>query len=205
MRDELDPSLLPFPALYARMRDGDAAAWGEFQVRYAPLLRLMARRWLTPLLRRQADSTDMAQSVLRVLIQSDGRLAFENEDRFRGWLATVTRNRVVRLARRAHGPGGRALAPLGEGGDLASPGPDPAELAQQAEAVHRLKTAMDLLSRDEREIVCLRAFDELAFSDVARRAGKPSANAARKAYDRAMGRLERTLRRREAGEDARSR
>src|SRR5687767_4112022 len=87
MGEAKDPSLLPFPALYARMREGDGAAWSEFHARYEPLLRHMARRWLNPELRRQADSADMTQSVLRALLQSDGRVAFEDEGRLRAWLA----------------------------------------------------------------------------------------------------------------------
>jgi RNA polymerase sigma factor (sigma-70 family) len=198
MTAQFDPALAPFPVLYERMRAGDDLAWSEFHARYAPLLRQMARRWLNPRLRLQADSVDMAQSVLRVLLQSDGRVAFETEARFRGWLATVTRNRVVRLARRADGPGGRTLGRLAQGEDVVEPEPGPSELAEKAEAIHRLKSAMDLLTAEERELVCLREFEELAFGDVARRTGRPSADAARKAFDRALKRLERLLRTPEA-------
>jgi RNA polymerase sigma-70 factor (ECF subfamily) len=194
MPAEADPSLLPFPALYARMREGDGAAWAEFHARYEPLLRRMARRWLSPELRRQADSADMAQSVLRALLQSDGRVAFEDEDRLRAWLATVMRNRVVRLSRRARGPRGAALEPLDPEGEPPEGEPGPAELAERAEAVHRLKAALDLLSREEREVLFLREFEDLAFGDVAKRTGRPSADAARKAFDRARRRLEDLLR-----------
>ena len=187
------PSLMRFPALYAGMRAGDEACWTEFHVRYAPLLQQMARRWLSPQLRRQADSADMAQSVLRVLLQSDGRVAFEDEEKFRGWLATVMRHRVVRLARRIRGPGGAALGAIAPGLDLTEEGPGPAALAEKAEAIHLLKTAMDLLTRDERELVALREFEDLAFGDVAKRLGKPSADAARKAFDRAKKRLTQLL------------
>jgi RNA polymerase sigma-70 factor, ECF subfamily len=194
MEDEVPPSLLPFPALHDRMRAGDADAWAEFHSRYEPLLRQMARRWLSPQLRRQADSVDMTQSVLRILLLSDGRVAFADEERFRGWLATVMRNRVVRLARRTRGPGGEALEELDLGDDVAEESPGPADLAEKAEAIHRLKSAMDLLTREEREILFLREFEDLAFGDVAKRLGRPSADAARKSFDRARKRLERILR-----------
>lgn len=194
MGEAKDPSLLPFPALYARMREGDGAAWAEFHARYEPLLRHMARRWLNPELRRQADSADMTQSVLRALLQSDGRVAFEDEGRLRAWLATVMRNRVVRLARRAKGPGGADLEEIDAGDAPAGAEPDPADLAEKAEAVHRLKAALDLLTRDEREVLLLREFEDLSFGDVAKRLGRPSADAARKAFDRARRRLERLLR-----------
>lgn len=194
MSDEAAPSLLPFPALHARMRAGDAAAWTEFHARYEPLLRQMARRWLSPQLRRQADSVDMTQSVLRILLLSDGQVAFEDEERFRGWLATVMRNRVVRLARRAQGPGGEALEAMDPEEEPEGGGPGPDVLAEKAEAIHRLKSAMDLLTREEREIILLREFEDLAFGDVAKRLGRPSADAARKAFDRAIHRLQQLLR-----------
>ncbi len=194
MPDARDPILLPFPALYARMRTGDAAAWTEFNARYEPLLRQMARRWLNPALRRQADSLDMTQSVLRILLLSDGRVAFEDEERFRGWLATVMRNRVVRLARRTRGPGGETIGNLDGGADPADGDPGPEALAEKAEAIHRLKAALDLLSRDEREVIFLREFEDLAFGDVAKRSGRPTADAARKAFDRALARLGERLR-----------
>jgi RNA polymerase sigma-70 factor (ECF subfamily) len=191
---ETNLAMLPFPALYARMRAGEGPAWAEFHGRYEPLLRHLARRWLDPHLRAQADSLDMAQSVLRMLLESDGRVAFEDEARFRGWLGAVMRHRVARLARRARGPGGARWVGLAEDPDDGAEEADPAALAEKAEAVHRLKSALDRLTHEERQVVVLREFDGLAFADVAARLGKPSADAARKAFDRACERLEGLLR-----------
>jgi RNA polymerase sigma-70 factor (ECF subfamily) len=185
-----DPSLLTFAALFERMRAGDRGAWSEFHSRYEPLLRSMARRWLNPELRRQADSVDMTQSVFRILLLKDGSVAFESEERLRAWLATVMRNRVVRLARRARGPGGGARVPIEGSPPRADPSPGPADLVEKAEAIHRLKSCLDLLSREEREVIFLREFEGLEFGDVARRLGRPSADAARKAFTRARERLE---------------
>ncbi len=195
MAPRADPALLPFPALYAAMREGDGAAWNEFHARYAPLLRQMARRWLDRDLRRQADSADMVQSVLRAVLQSDGRVAFESEEKFRAWLATVMRHRVLRLTRRSRGPGGRTVGPLADDLCLDGEEAEPHALAARAEAIHHLKSAMDLLTAEERELVCLREFEDLAFIDIAKRTGRPTADAARKAFDRARTRLERLLRR----------
>jgi RNA polymerase sigma-70 factor, ECF subfamily len=202
MGKEEDPALLPFHALFERMRAGDRGAWGEFHSRYEPLLRSMARRWLNPELRRQADSVDMTQSVFRVLLQKDGSVAFENEERLRAWLATVMRNRVVRLARRVKGPGGGARVPLEEQPPREDPAPGPADLVEKAEAIHHLKSCLDLLSPEEREVIFLREFEGLEFGDVARRLGRPSADAARKAFTRARERLEGYLLARDGGADA---
>jgi RNA polymerase sigma-70 factor (ECF subfamily) len=189
-----DPTLLPFPVLLDRMRAGDGEAWQEFHARYEPFLRQLARRWLDPGLRVQADSCDVAQSVLRVLLESDGRVAFQDEARLRGWLAAVTRSRISRLTRRVRGPGGgRWTGPPDEEQD-ASADDDPAVLAQRAEAIHRLKSAMDRLTHDERQVLVLREFEGLSFADVAARLGRPTADAARKAFDRACVRLDALLR-----------
>jgi RNA polymerase sigma-70 factor (ECF subfamily) len=198
MPDRRDPSLLPFPDLLSRMRAGDGAAWEEFHGRYEPILRRMARRWLNPDLRRQADSADVTQSVLRTLLQSEGRVVFEDEGSLRAWLATVMRHRVLRLARRARGPGGETFGDLEPSGGPDGDGGDPALLAERAEAVHRLKGALDLLPPGDREVLLLREFEDLAFAEVAERTGRPSADAARKAHDRARRRLEEALRRGEA-------
>jgi DNA-directed RNA polymerase specialized sigma24 family protein len=79
----------------------------ELYNRVFDFLRSAARRFLTPSLRRDLDSEDVAQSVLRracpeVEEHANGRLA---EDNLRAFLFVVVRNRVFEAARR---PGARA-------------------------------------------------------------------------------------------------
>jgi RNA polymerase sigma-70 factor (ECF subfamily) len=182
-------SLVPFQVLHERLKAGDLEAWDEFYRRYEPLLRRIARRWLTPSLRRQADSIDVVQSIFRIALAGMPGLFFESEGRLLGWLDVVTRHRVSHLARREKGPGGATLAPLApdEGPVLGGVGPE--EAAARAEEVHRLKAALDRLPPDEREVVLLRDFEGLAFAEVAERLARPSAEAARKLHDRARARL----------------
>jgi RNA polymerase sigma-70 factor (ECF subfamily) len=179
----------PFPVLHERLRRGDGEAWAEFHRRYEPFLRRVARRWLTPGLRRQADTTDVVQSVFRRTLSGLPGTPIENEARLKSWLATVLRHRISRLGRRERGPGGAAIDPYDEGAAPPAPGTDPAEAAQHAETLHRLKEALDRLPRAEREAVALRDFDALSFAEVAERIGRPSPDAARKLYDRAARRL----------------
>jgi RNA polymerase sigma-70 factor (ECF subfamily) len=182
-------ALLPFSVLHERLKAGDLEAWEEFHRRYEPLLRRIARRWLTPSLRRQADSIDVVQSVFRIALQGLPGAFFENEGRLLGWLDTVTRHRVSHLARREKGPKGAALGPLEPRAEEVLGGLGPEEAAARAEEIHRLKAALDRLPPDEREVVLLRDFEGLAFSDVAERLSRPSADAARKLHDRARARL----------------
>lgn len=184
----MDP-LIPFPALLTRLRAGDLEAWDEFYRRYEPLLRRVARRWLTPSLRRQADSTDVVQSVFRIALAGVPGTFFEHEGRLLGWLSTVTRHRVSHLSRREKGPGGAPISALESGVSPACGDVPPEEAAARAEELHRLKTALDRLPPDEREAVLLRDFEGLGFQEVAARLSRPSADAARKVHDRARERL----------------
>lgn len=188
--DELTlDALLPFPALLARLREGDAGAWDEFHRRYEPLVRRIARRWLSPSLRRQADSTDVTQSVFRAALEGVPGTPFEHEGRLIAWLGVVTRHRVARLSRRQRGPGGGELGPLDDDALVRLGGLSPEEAAQRAEELHRLKSALDALPPAEREVILLRDFDGLSFEELAARMGRPSADAARKLHDRACARI----------------
>jgi RNA polymerase sigma-70 factor (ECF subfamily) len=182
-------ALTPFPDLLQRLREGDAAAWEEFHRRYEPLVRRVARRWLTPSLRRQADSVDVVQSVFRTALSGVAGTPFENEGRLIAWLSTVARHRVSRLGRRERGPGDAHLGPLDEERLDLTAGLPPPEAAARAEEIHRLKTTLDRLPPAERECVLLRDFEGLGFEEIAKRLERPSADAARKLHDRACSRI----------------
>ena len=182
-------SLLPFQALLDRLRAGDLEAWEEFHLRYEPLVRRVARRWLTRSLRRQADSVDVVQSVFRIALVGMADATFADEARLLGWLHVLTKHRVSHLGRREHGPAGAPIAALDSGTTPVFGGLGPQEAAVHAEEFHRLKVALDRLPPDEREAVLLRDFEGLSFADVARRLARPSADAARKVHDRARDRL----------------
>lgn len=184
----VDP-LVPFPALLARLRAGELDAWEEFHRRYEPIVRRIARRWLSPSLRRQVDSTDVTQSVFRTVLEGLSGTPFEHEGRLVAWLEAVTRHRVSRAGRRELGPRGRPVVPLDEAILAATGGLAPAEAAERAEDVHRLKVALDGLPPAEREVVLLRDFERLSFAEIAERTGRPTADSARKLHDRACDRL----------------
>jgi RNA polymerase sigma-70 factor (ECF subfamily) len=114
------------PSLLVRIRDAqDDQSWRTFVELYAPLIYRYCRlRGL-----QDADSADVGQEVLAQVAQSIRRFEYQPErGRFRDWLGTVTRNKVVRFlegqgrpARGVGGPGSdEALETLGApGGDTA--------------------------------------------------------------------------------------
>jgi len=82
-------------SLLIRLRDRtDQSAWNEFVTVYGPVIYRFARnRGL-----QDADAADMMQDVLRSVTGAINRLEYDPQrGRFRGWLFTITRNRVLSL------------------------------------------------------------------------------------------------------------
>ncbi|HYV34947.1 MAG TPA: sigma-70 family RNA polymerase sigma factor [Gemmataceae bacterium] len=79
-------------SLLVRLRDGsDAAAWREFVRLYAPVIYGFARKRGL----QDADAADLMQEVLRSVSRAAQGLEYDpNRGTFRGWLFTVTRNKV---------------------------------------------------------------------------------------------------------------
>jgi len=78
--------------LLARIRDGsDSESWREFLHLYGPVVYGFARnRGL-----QDADAADMMQEVLRSVARNASRMEYDpNRGTFRGWLYTVTRNKI---------------------------------------------------------------------------------------------------------------
>jgi RNA polymerase sigma-70 factor (ECF subfamily) len=88
-------------SLLVRIRDPqDQIAWGEFVGLYAPLIhRYGAHRGL-----QDADAADLAQEVLRCVARSAATFEYDPaRGSFRGWLLTLTRNELRKLAARQAG------------------------------------------------------------------------------------------------------
>src|ERR1700678_2055852 len=94
-------------SLLVRLRDGgDAGAWQEFVHLYAPVIYGFARKRGL----QDADAADLMQEVLRSVSIAAHRLEYDPaRGTFRGWLFTVTRNKVFNFldsrSRRVHGTG----------------------------------------------------------------------------------------------------
>jgi len=85
-------------SLLLRIRDPhDRMAWGEFVELYAPLIH--AYGMLRGL--QDADAADLVQEVLRRVNSSAAQFQYDpNKGSFRGWLLTVTRNEIRKMAAR---------------------------------------------------------------------------------------------------------
>ncbi|MCE9530096.1 MAG: RNA polymerase sigma factor [Planctomycetes bacterium] len=79
-------------SLLVRIQDSqDAEAWRQFFDLYAPVVYGFARRRGL----QDADAADLMQDVLRSVVTAAGRLNYDPErGTFRGWLFTVSRNKI---------------------------------------------------------------------------------------------------------------
>ena len=92
---EIQDSPLTRASLLIRLRDrSDQPAWNEFVSIYGPVIYGFARRRGL----QDADAADTMQDVLRSVTTAIQRLDYDPlQGRFRGWLYTLTRNRVLTL------------------------------------------------------------------------------------------------------------
>ncbi|MBI3858467.1 MAG: sigma-70 family RNA polymerase sigma factor [Planctomycetes bacterium] len=124
-------------SLLDRVRADEAGAWDRLVALYAPLLYHWCRRWRI----QEEDLADVFQEVFKTLVV---HLADFRHDRkgatFRGWLFTITRNKVLdhfrRKAHDAEGAGGtegqQRLA------QIPAPDPVPESEPEEAEAIRAL-------------------------------------------------------------------
>jgi RNA polymerase sigma-70 factor (ECF subfamily) len=78
--------------LLNRLKNGsDASAWSEFVQLYGPVVYRFARnRGL-----QDADAADLVQDVMRSVARNANRMEYDpKRGTFRGWLYTVTRNKI---------------------------------------------------------------------------------------------------------------
>jgi RNA polymerase sigma-70 factor (ECF subfamily) len=116
-------------------------------------------RWL---LRSGPDAEDCVQEALLRALRAFGQ--FRGGDP-RPWLFTIVRNTCYSLLRRRSGaPFSAVEAPLAEAAD---PAPTPeASLLQKAEQ-ERVRSALEDLSVEFREVILLKEFEGLSYKEIA--------------------------------------
>lgn len=88
----VDDSPLTRASLLVQLRDGtNHAAWHEFVKLYSPVVYGFARKRGL----QDADAADLMQDVMRSVSKAVGALEYDRaRGTFRGWLFTITRNKV---------------------------------------------------------------------------------------------------------------
>jgi RNA polymerase sigma-70 factor (ECF subfamily) len=177
--------------LLARVKAHDPEGWRRFVHLYGPLI----FHWCRQAGLQDADAADVGQDVFRAVARTVADFRREERGTFRGWLRTITRNKVRDLARH------RARDGQGEGGSdararlfaVADAEPDADDEPERGDDdLILLRRAVDLVLADFAEQT-RRAFlkivvDEQDPTDVARELGM-TINAVYLAKSRVMRRL----------------
>lgn len=171
--------------LIDQARAGDAEALDALFFRLHPPLRRWTRGRLPQWARDLADTDDLVQEAL---VQTFKRLG-QFDSRGRGALQAYVRQAILNRIRDELRRAGRRPAPGGFDGTEVAGGVSPLEHAIGREAVERYERALARLKPRDREAVIGRiemGFDYDELRDVL---GTPTAQAARKAAERALIRL----------------
>ncbi len=171
--------------LIARARLGDQRALDRlFELHFQPL-----RRWASGRLPKWArDLADTDDLVQETLIQTFKRIE-EFEPRRVGALQAYLRQAVLNRIRDELRRKGRAPEVGSLDDAKADSAESPLELAIGSEAVDRYEKALATLRPEEREVIIGRVEMGYTYQELADVLGKPSAEAARKAAERALIRL----------------
>jgi RNA polymerase sigma-70 factor (ECF subfamily) len=184
--DDLRSSL----TLLARARAGDRAAMESLIGRYLPRLERWATGRLPRWARETSDTQDLVQETLVRTFQKIDRFEARGDGALFAYLRQSVLNRIRDELRRARRRPARAeLDPEAPDG-----GQSPLESAIGREAIERYERALARLRPEDREAVIAKV--ELGYTneELAWLLGKPSANAARMAVERAILRLATAMR-----------
>ncbi len=169
MRDDADESLM------LRYRDGDVRAFELLVTRHRkPLYNFILR-----FVRDSAQAEDVTQETFLRLVK--GADAYERQAKFTTWLYTIARNLCVDASRRAkHRKAASLDAPVGDDDGSAAlidfvpdSGAGVDRQAQSRELAIRMRTAIEALPDEQREIFLLREVADLQFNEIAAVVGCP--------------------------------
>lgn len=146
---------------------GDTDAFGLLVERYQNKVYSLALRMVG----NEDDACDMAQEAFLRAWRS--LKAFHFDSSFSTWLFRLTHNVCIDQLRSRQRKPTVSLTVSEDGGeeasqlDLPDPDPDPEQLLLLAEDRALLARAMDALAPDYREILTLRAIDDLSYGQIA--------------------------------------
>jgi RNA polymerase sigma-70 factor (ECF subfamily) len=176
--------------LLARAQAGDRLALESLIARYLPRLQRWASGRLPRWARDTADTQDLVQETLFQTFKKIDRFEARGEGALYAYLRQAILNRIRDELRRAK----RRPATSEIDSETQDPGQSPLEQAIGREALERYERALATLREEDREAVVARI--ELGYTneEIAGLLGKPSANAARMAVERAIVRLAKEMR-----------
>lgn len=171
--------------LLQRAKAGDQQAIDLLFARYLPWLRQWASGRLPRWARDVADTHDLVQETLLQTFKRIEAFEYRGEGALRAYLRQVLVNRIRQEFRRtARRPDGTTLNDVHE-----DPAASPLDEAIGVETLDHYERALEQLRPEEREAVIGRVEMGLSYEELAAALCKPTADAARKAAQRALVRL----------------
>ena len=197
MDEETNGSLDSTIHLLLRARSGDQAAIEQLFVRHREPLRRWARGRLPQWARQLSDTDDLVQDALLQTFKRIEDFDPRGPGALQAYLRQVVFNRVRdELRRRGRVPPSIDLNSAAEAGDLMIDGRDsPLDQAIGRENLQHYQEALARLEPDQREAIVGRIERGYTYLELAEVMGKPTAEAARKATQRAVIRLAEEMRR----------
>jgi RNA polymerase sigma factor (sigma-70 family) len=185
-RAELQSSL----TLLALARAGDDVALDALIARYLPRLQRWASGRLPGWARDMAETQDLVQEALFHTFKKIERFEPRGEGSLQAYLRQAILNRIREELRRANRRPTRSELDS----QMEDEGRSPLEEAIGQEALERYERGLASLRPEDRELVVAKI--ELGYSnqELAELSGKPTANAARMAVERAIIRLAKEMR-----------
>lgn len=166
---------------------GSSEALERLYERMAPRLLAYIRLRIGRDLRSRLESRDILQAALLRSFERLGDFRGSDPQSLAAWLARIAEREIADRADYHHRRRRDAAREesLDEGANVPAPVRSALTQAILDETARELEAAMDSLSDAHREIILLRKFEELSFSEIARRLGK-SEDACRMRLARAM-------------------
>jgi RNA polymerase sigma-70 factor (ECF subfamily) len=180
--------------LVRRASAGDRAAWTVLYDRYYAVLRTIARGRIPPGAEPRFDTDDVLQSTFLTAFRQIDTFESHGDHSFRRWLTEILVNKLkdkIKHHRRRSAHEDRGAADEARH-DLPGDDPTPSEILVAAERQAEVLAALSGLPREDQQIVCMRFFDGLAWSEIARRLDLGEGVARRRGLD-AIERLVRAL------------
>jgi RNA polymerase sigma-70 factor (ECF subfamily) len=177
--------------LIHRARAGDATALNALIERYRPRLVRWAAGRLPPSARGMTETQDIVQETLVHAFKKISTIEIRGEGALQAYLRQALLNAIRMEIRRVH------RRPVAGELDSAIPSQQtsPLEAAIGSEALERYERALEALVQEDRELIVAHVEFSFSHQELAAAFDKPSANAARMALQRALGRLAAEMRR----------
>lgn len=171
--------------LLERARAGDDEAVEQLFARHLKPLRRWASGRLPRWARDMAETQDLVQETLLQVFKRIDAFECRGEGALQAYLRQALMNRIRNELRRFD----RRGAPESLDSQTPDPEPSPLEQAIGRQGAERYERALSRLREEDREALIARLELGCSYEEMATALGKPSADAARKAAQRALVRL----------------